>query len=64
MSDALHDSANKAVTEMVAGPSKEPFLTLAPLAELLAVVAAMKSPINQDCYIYADEEPPLREGKQ
>lgn len=32
--------------------------------ELLAVVAAMKSPINQDCYIDADEKMPLREGKQ
>jgi hypothetical protein len=131
MSDALHDSVNKAVAEMVAGPSKESFLALAPLAELepevllpelflqvdeaskgfdlrrmkptemvpdvdlasdvvnsivandmiglrnlvkgdysevvielLAVVAAMKSPINQDCYIYTDEEAPLREGKQ
>lgn len=28
------------------------------------VVAAMKSPINQDCYIHADEETPLHEGKQ
>lgn len=131
MSDALYDSVNKAVAEMVAGPSKESFLALVPLAELepevllpelflqvdeaakgfdlrrmnptemtpdvdlasdivnsvvahdmvglrnlvkgsypelvieiLSVVAAMKSPINQDCYIYTDEEVPLREGKR